>query len=69
MKTPHPPTTEHNYLAKQFRLLETMPMVKGTVTFASVAHDDWCDAINGRGFCNCDPTIKFANVSGTAARN
>jgi hypothetical protein len=69
MMTPHPPTTEHNYLHKQARLLQMVPLGKGTVTVASVAHDDWCDAINGRGYCNCDPDIKMTNVTDTPARN
>jgi hypothetical protein len=24
----------------------------------SVAHDDWCDLLAGRGACNCDPIVK-----------
>lgn len=22
-----------------------------------ILHDDWCDRLNGRGSCNCDPEI------------
>jgi len=23
----------------------------------TVRHDDWCDLLNGRGPCNCDPQV------------
>jgi len=24
---------------------------------ATVFHDGWCDLLNGRGLCNCDPEV------------
>ncbi len=61
----HPPTTAHSYLAKQLRLLAVMPLQRGIVHVATVAHDDWCDALHGRGYCNCDPDIRFTTTEGT----
>jgi hypothetical protein len=29
----------------------------GALRTLDIAHDTWCDALNGRGFCNCDPGI------------
>ena len=51
----HPPTTSHNYLKKVADLgLTLAPGAEMTMDFA---HDNWCDALNGRGFCNCDPDV------------
>jgi hypothetical protein len=27
---------------------------------ATVAHDDWCDLLNKRGACNCNPDVTTA---------
>jgi hypothetical protein len=27
--------------------------------FATVAHDNWCRLLNGKGDCNCNPTIEY----------
>lgn len=56
-------TESHNYLPK---------MVKASIELQAsglasteelnhmyIKHDDWCDALNGVGFCNCDPDIVF----------
>lgn len=49
----HPPTSEHNYLAK----ILAFQYAAGKVVHVDVVHDDWCDSLSGRGFCNCDPEI------------
>lgn len=51
----HPPTTAHNYLEKELELLGDI--APGTVSDVDVRHDAWCDALRGKGFCNCDPDV------------
>lgn len=34
----------------------------GGVSMAEVAHDNWCAFLNGRGECNCDPTITIKEI-------
>lgn len=50
----HPPTTSHNYMPKVIALgiAHSEKFVE-----CDVRHDEWCDALNGRGFCNCDPAV------------
>lgn len=63
----HPPTTEHNYLAKLRALLAEAPAsrVPENVTHILVQHDPWCNAMrDDRAFCNCDPVVsRKAGVS------
>ena len=41
-------------------ILKLQPIIKpGTVTHVTVYHDDWCDLLNGKGQCNCKPTVKL----------
>lgn len=28
--------------------------------YVDIGHDDWCDYLNGRGPCNCEPDITIA---------
>lgn len=63
------PTTEHNYMVKQLHLLQLIPLQPGTVNTAAVAHDDWCDALNDGGYCNCDPDIRFVRLAGDCGHN
>ena len=53
----HPPTTQHNHQQKLKKLLAVKPPPPGKVYESRVMHDDWCDLLNGKGFCNCDPDI------------
>ena len=45
-----------NYLQKVNALA-----VQGKIPMghASVLHDDWCDLLQGRGDCNCNPEVKL----------
>ena len=45
-----------NYLAG---LLASSAMLKGQtgVHIVTVAHDGWCDQLNNRGPCNCEPIV------------
>jgi hypothetical protein len=29
----------------------------GTVQRIEIQHDSWCDLLNGRGYCNCNPVV------------
>jgi len=55
--TRRPPTRFDNYMTKVIELTRTLP--PGTRADVDVFHDPWCDSTNGRGFCNCDPTVKL----------
>lgn len=55
--TKHPPTKEHNYLRKIVDL--GLTLTPKSLSEVDVQHDDWCDALAGRGFCNCDPDVSL----------
>ncbi len=46
-----------NYVAKIKLATDHNPPKPGTVCHVSIAHDDWCDMLAGRGPCNCDPKV------------
>ena len=62
----HPPTTSHNYVPKLAAFVQSLGPV-GDVLNVRTLHDNWCDAVNGVGFCNCDP--EFEDISPPGARN
>lgn len=53
------PTKGPNYLRSLLAMREMGVMTRGGVEHITVQHDDWCDQLSGRGWCNCDPDIKF----------
>ena len=61
MKT-HPPTKSHNYVAKMVKLVEAGEIPAGLQT-VDIKHDDWCDLMFRRGYCNCDPEIALASFA------
>jgi hypothetical protein len=36
----------------------------GGVFVVNIQHDDWCDLVNGRGECNCEPEISQERLRG-----
>lgn len=54
----------HNYEKKIARLRREgkVPVEKGRLYDAKVAHDDWCLIYSG-GECNCDPDISFVEIT------
>lgn len=46
------------YIDEVIRLALSGGLKPGTVSAVTIAHDDWCDLINGRGGCNCDPDLE-----------
>lgn len=44
------------YVAKVLALAATLPS-EPAVHHMTVLHDDWCDLLNGRGACNCEPEL------------
>jgi hypothetical protein len=44
--------------------MQRPPIQPGTIQRVTIAHDDWCDLLNGRGPCNCDPDIGLPEVIG-----
>jgi hypothetical protein len=54
----HPPTSQHNYEKRAEELA-----FLGPVVVVEVRHDDWCDFINERGFCNCNPDVTPEQVA------
>ena len=51
---------QHNYLRKLHYLwrIGAIPRTIG-VHQVDIFHDDWCQLINGRGRCNCEPLVKL----------
>jgi hypothetical protein len=46
-----------NHAAKLIAAARNMRLEPG-LHFLGVYHDDWCDKINGKGPCNCNPETK-----------
>jgi len=63
----HRPTTSHNYLPLVDLMVEEMRrrgMVgSGSHHDVNVEHDEWCDALNQRGYCNCHPRLTLVAPS------
>jgi hypothetical protein len=51
-QAPQPPA----YLRKLLAAAE-LAAQPGTLKHIEVRHDDWCDLLNGRGKCNCNPAV------------
>ena len=52
----HNPTANYQqspYLAA----LSALAVEPGTIQRVETQHDDWCDLLNGRGYCNCNPVV------------
>lgn len=47
------------YIRKLLRELQNRQLPRGEISHAHVYHDDWCDFLNGRGPCNCNPEIRI----------
>lgn len=54
----YPPTQAHNYVKKMVQLVEAGEIPSGLQT-VDIRHDDWCDLMFHRGYCNCDPTVSL----------
>jgi hypothetical protein len=50
-----------NYLPKLIEALQHYPVGQG-VNHVSIAHDDWCNLLSGKGPCNCDPEVQILGV-------
>ena len=61
----HPATTSHNYQAKVLAAAVLHGIRPGALLETNVSHDDWCDALNNCGFCNCDPTVTIIEKRGS----
>ena len=59
------PTRNEETLQKCCEILDDWGIViaprpePGTVSHTVFHHDDWCDQLNGKGACNCEPDIEF----------
>jgi hypothetical protein len=47
------------YVKQQAAALRLGMIPAGAYTDVYISHDDWCDLLNKRGFCNCEPTVEF----------
>lgn len=56
------------YLGKLIAECEAgrIPTKPGAALAVSILHDDWCDLMNGRGVCNCEPEISTVSAGGAA---
>ena len=61
-KQPKLPPRKSNYLHPLLTLTALGradgAILRGSCHTFDVYHDDWCDLLNGRGPCNCTPTIR-----------
>jgi len=48
-----------NHIAKILEVITHNPLRRGTVSHVSVAHDDWCSLLAGKGACDCAPIVTF----------
>ena len=48
---------QHNYFKKLSQLMAKNPDLEPQLHRLQIQHDDWCDMLNGHGYCNCDPNI------------
>ena len=54
----HKPTASYQaspYLAALTNL--GLSLQPGTIQRVDIHHDDWCDLLSGRGYCNCNPVV------------
>lgn len=55
----HKPTTEHNHLKRLLELQAQGKLPRQAGLFEiDVVHDDWCDMLQGKGYCNCNPEFR-----------
>jgi len=45
-----------NYMKK---IYQSGQVKAGSMSNVMIRHDDWCDRLNGRGECNCDPEVEI----------
>ena len=53
-RTKHGRTKTPNYLETLLGMKSTGP----GVYHVEILHDDWCDQLNGKGPCNCEPIVR-----------
>jgi hypothetical protein len=58
----HAKTTSHNYQRKLTEMIAAGLVPADPLLIADIRHDDWCDALTGRGYCNCEAEIRFTPV-------
>ena len=47
------------YLSEMFKKVKDSGLGENPGFYTmEIAHDDWCDLINDKGECNCNPDIK-----------
>jgi hypothetical protein len=39
------------------RVLTGLPVKPGAIYSIVILHDEWCNLLNERGYCNCDPGV------------
>lgn len=50
------------YASRLFAGMDSLPLTG--VALTTVQHDSWCDKLNGRGACNCNPDVT-RRIAGT----
>lgn len=48
-----------NYLTQVLEVALQHPPAAGTINHVSIAHDDWCSLLAGKGACDCAPIVTF----------
>lgn len=47
-----------NYQKMIDEMIETLKEQPAQVVHVVIAHDDWCNKLNGLGECNCNPIMQ-----------
>ena len=54
-----------NHIPAVLALREGRPILRQAgVHHIRCLHDDWCDLLNGRGVCNCNPDVSYVATEG-----
>ncbi len=51
-----------SYLEDVLKRVAAENIKPGRVYDLNILHDDWCDLINGKGPCNCEPTVSKPKI-------
>ena len=53
-----------NYMVKILDQVNAANFKAGGVSSIHVQHDDWCNMLNGKPNCNCNPDITISEING-----
>jgi len=51
------------YFEEMLKQAKNLDLSKPGLVLMTIAHDDWCDLLSGKGECNCNPIMTTERVS------